>query len=134
MPRSVWSRVMRCPAFPAACTSTHGRVGVRSRQASDTWEAGVGRGGCHTIDGVTDASSHDPFVVWDTNQRTTGWRRCARSDRMSAHEAPSGPVGRSARPAVIYLPAMANRVEVRRHGRVFNEMAEEYDRHRPAYP
>ncbi len=29
---------------------------------------------------------------------------------------------------------MADRVEIRSYGRVFNEIAEEYDRHRPAYP
>ena len=29
---------------------------------------------------------------------------------------------------------MANRVEIRSRGRVFNELADEYDRHRPAYP
>jgi ubiquinone/menaquinone biosynthesis C-methylase UbiE len=29
---------------------------------------------------------------------------------------------------------MANRVEVPSYGRVFNEIADEYDRHRPAYP
>ncbi len=36
--------------------------------------------------------------------------------------------------AVIYFPAMADGVEVRSYGRVFNEIADEYDRHRPAYP
>jgi len=46
----------------------------------------------------------------------------------------SRPVRRSARPAVIYLPAVAESVEVRRYGSVFNEIADEYDRHRPAYP
>jgi cyclopropane fatty-acyl-phospholipid synthase-like methyltransferase len=29
---------------------------------------------------------------------------------------------------------MANRAEARSYGRVFNEIADEYDRHRPAYP
>ena len=29
---------------------------------------------------------------------------------------------------------MADRVEIRSYGRVFNEIADEYDRHRPAYP
>lgn len=29
---------------------------------------------------------------------------------------------------------MANRVEVGSYGRVFNAIADEYDRHRPAYP
>jgi SAM-dependent methyltransferase len=29
---------------------------------------------------------------------------------------------------------MANSVEIRSYGRVFNEIADEYDRHRPAYP
>ena len=35
---------------------------------------------------------------------------------------------------MIYLPAMANGVGIRSYGRVFNRIAEEYDRHRPAYP
>jgi hypothetical protein len=29
---------------------------------------------------------------------------------------------------------MANSVEIRSYGRGFNEIADEYDRHRPAYP
>jgi hypothetical protein len=29
---------------------------------------------------------------------------------------------------------VAEGVEVRRYGRVFDEIADEYDRHRPAYP
>ena len=37
-------------------------------------------------------------------------------------------------PAVLYLPAVINSAEVRSYGRVFNEIADEYDRHRPAYP
>jgi SAM-dependent methyltransferase len=37
--------------------------------------------------------------------------------------------------AVIYLPGMSGAAEVgRRYGHVFDEVAEEYDRHRPAYP
>jgi SAM-dependent methyltransferase len=35
---------------------------------------------------------------------------------------------------VIYLPGMSCGAEVRRYGEVFNEVAEEYDRHRPTYP
>jgi SAM-dependent methyltransferase len=35
---------------------------------------------------------------------------------------------------VIYLLAMANQAEARRYGRVFNEIAGDYDRHRPRYP
>jgi SAM-dependent methyltransferase len=35
---------------------------------------------------------------------------------------------------VIYLPAVANSDQIRSYGRVFNEIADEYDRHRPAYP
>jgi ubiquinone/menaquinone biosynthesis C-methylase UbiE len=33
-----------------------------------------------------------------------------------------------------YLQGVADSVEVRRYGRAFNEIADEYDRHRPAYP
>jgi len=33
-----------------------------------------------------------------------------------------------------HLPAVADRVEIRSYGRVFNEIADEYARHRPAYP
>lgn len=43
-------------------------------------------------------------------------------------------VRRSARPGVIYLQDVADGVEVRSYGRVFDEIAREYDRHRPAYP
>src|ERR1700679_3024303 len=36
---------------------------------------------------------------------------------------------------VIYLPGMSSGADVgRRHGEVFDDVAEEYDRHRPAYP
>jgi SAM-dependent methyltransferase len=35
---------------------------------------------------------------------------------------------------VIYLPGMSCGAEASRYGEVFNEVAEEYDRHRPAYP
>jgi SAM-dependent methyltransferase len=35
---------------------------------------------------------------------------------------------------VIYLPGMSRGVEASCHGEVFNEVAEEYDRHRPTYP
>jgi SAM-dependent methyltransferase len=35
---------------------------------------------------------------------------------------------------VIYLPGMPRAAETGRYGEVFNEVAEEYDRHRPAYP
>jgi SAM-dependent methyltransferase len=35
---------------------------------------------------------------------------------------------------VIYLPRMSRAAEAGRYGGVFNEVAEEYDRHRPAYP
>jgi SAM-dependent methyltransferase len=35
---------------------------------------------------------------------------------------------------VIYLPGMPRAAEAGRYGEVFNEVAEEYDRHRPAYP
>jgi SAM-dependent methyltransferase len=35
---------------------------------------------------------------------------------------------------VIYLPRMPRAAETGRYGEVFNEVAEEYDRHRPAYP
>jgi SAM-dependent methyltransferase len=34
----------------------------------------------------------------------------------------------------LYLPAVLNGGEARSYGRVFNEIADEYDRHRPAYP
>ena len=37
-------------------------------------------------------------------------------------------------PAVIYLATMPNAVNARSYGTVFNEIAGEYDRHRPAYP
>ncbi len=36
--------------------------------------------------------------------------------------------------AVIYLPGVSRAAEASRHGEVFNEIAEQYDRHRPAYP
>jgi len=36
--------------------------------------------------------------------------------------------------AVIYLQAVAESSQVRRSGAVFNEVADDYDRHRPAYP
>ena len=36
--------------------------------------------------------------------------------------------------AAIYLPGMARAAQAGRYGEVFNEVAEEYDRHRPAYP
>jgi SAM-dependent methyltransferase len=35
---------------------------------------------------------------------------------------------------VIYLAGMASAADTRRYGTVFNEVAEEYDRHRPTYP
>ncbi len=35
---------------------------------------------------------------------------------------------------MIYLPAMADTDEIRSYGTVFNEIADAYDRHRPAYP
>jgi SAM-dependent methyltransferase len=35
---------------------------------------------------------------------------------------------------VIYLPGMSCGAEASRYGEVFNEVAEEYDRHRPTYP
>ncbi len=35
---------------------------------------------------------------------------------------------------VIYLPGMPRAAEAGRYGDVFNEIAQEYDRHRPAYP
>ncbi len=35
---------------------------------------------------------------------------------------------------VIYLPGMSCGAEASRYGEVFNEIAEEYDRHRPTYP
>jgi SAM-dependent methyltransferase len=35
---------------------------------------------------------------------------------------------------VIYLPGMPRAAATGRYGEVFNEVAEEYDRHRPAYP
>ena len=37
-------------------------------------------------------------------------------------------------PAIAYLEAMPRQAEVRSHGRVFDDIAEQYDRHRPAYP
>jgi SAM-dependent methyltransferase len=37
-------------------------------------------------------------------------------------------------PAVIYVGAMSNRADARSYGTVFNEVAGEYDRHRPTYP
>ncbi len=63
----------------------------------------------------------------------TPWRRCAWSD-ASVRGTHRGPAGLAARPAVIYLRAVADSVEVRSYGRVFNEIADEYDRQRPAYP
>jgi hypothetical protein len=36
--------------------------------------------------------------------------------------------------AVIYLPGMPRAAEAGRYGEVFNEIAEAYDCHRPAYP
>ena len=47
---------------------------------------------------------------------------------------PFSPGSRSAVPAVIYLEAMPRQLEARSYGRVFDEVAEDYDRHRPAYP
>src|ERR1700761_1528291 len=41
---------------------------------------------------------------------------------------------RSAVCTVLYGDAMPPQAEVRSHGRVFNEIADEYERHRPAYP
>ena len=35
---------------------------------------------------------------------------------------------------VIYLPGMSRRAQASRLGEVFNDVAEEYDRHRPSYP
>ena len=35
---------------------------------------------------------------------------------------------------VIYLPGMSGGAQASRYGEVFDEVAEEYDRHRPAYP
>jgi hypothetical protein len=35
---------------------------------------------------------------------------------------------------VIYLPGMPRAVEAGRYGVVFNEVPEEYERHRPTYP
>jgi SAM-dependent methyltransferase len=35
---------------------------------------------------------------------------------------------------VIYVGAMSNGADVRSHGAVFNEIADQYDRHRPTYP
>ncbi len=55
-----------------------------------------------------------------------------RVQTISALRAPCRPAIGSA--AVLYLRAVVNRVEVRSYGRVFNEIADEYDRHRPAYP
>jgi SAM-dependent methyltransferase len=37
-------------------------------------------------------------------------------------------------PAVIYLGAMSSAADARSYGTVFNEVAGEYDRHRPSYP
>ncbi|HEX4435427.1 MAG TPA: class I SAM-dependent methyltransferase [Solirubrobacteraceae bacterium] len=36
--------------------------------------------------------------------------------------------------AIAYLEAMPRQADVRSHGRVFDDIAEQYDRHRPAYP
>jgi ubiquinone/menaquinone biosynthesis C-methylase UbiE len=41
---------------------------------------------------------------------------------------------RSGRLAVIYVSMMANGLETRSYGRVFDAIADEYDRHRPSYP
>jgi SAM-dependent methyltransferase len=45
----------------------------------------------------------------------------------------SGPAIGSCPPSSTFQP-WPNRVEIRSYGRVFNEIADEYDRHRPAYP
>lgn len=37
-------------------------------------------------------------------------------------------------PAVIYLQAVPPQAAARNHGRVFDEIADDYDRHRPTYP
>jgi SAM-dependent methyltransferase len=36
--------------------------------------------------------------------------------------------------AVLYLPTVVSSVEARSYGKVFDEIADEYDRHRPTYP
>jgi SAM-dependent methyltransferase len=46
----------------------------------------------------------------------------------------SRPGRRSAVPAVIYRRVMPSQLYARSCGRVFDEVAEDYDRHRPAYP
>jgi SAM-dependent methyltransferase len=59
-------------------------------------------------------------------------RRRARRQTDAAAEARGAGVPIERAPtveeAIVYVPAMAN------HGRVFDEIAAEYDRHRPAYP
>jgi len=35
---------------------------------------------------------------------------------------------------VIHPPGMPRAAEAGRHGEIFDEVADEYDRHRPAYP
>jgi SAM-dependent methyltransferase len=45
-----------------------------------------------------------------------------------------GPLGGRLVLVVIYLPGMSRGAEAGRYGEVFNEVAEEYDRHRSAYP
>jgi SAM-dependent methyltransferase len=44
------------------------------------------------------------------------------------------PGRRPAVPGVIYGEAMAHEADARSYGRVFDEVAEDYDRHRPTYP
>ena len=47
---------------------------------------------------------------------------------------PVSPGRRPAVPAVIYREAMPRQSDARSYGRVFDEIAEDYDRHRPTYP
>src|SRR5512142_2269915 len=70
-------------------------------------------------------------------------RFCASSWERNDPQASSAPTRRRGPPrersatspaAVIYRPLMADSAEARSYGKVFNEIAEAYDRHRPAYP
>ena len=58
-----------------------------------------------------------------------------RSNRSGSSKLPRlSPGRRSAVPALIYLAAMPRQPATRSYGRVFDEIAEDYDRHRPTYP
>lgn len=70
--------------------------------------------------------------------RGQAWRAGEAASRLSVGKRrPPHPAVRSEDqpvPAVIYLATMPNAATARSYGTVFNEIAGEYDRHRPAYP